>query len=158
MRATRQMEVRAKLKFITPCLGNERNEQRDMMLRGPNGKVVMLQSWWRSSLVFAASALGRFTKEVEHIQVDPEIEGTTSIYRRWYSSSSFKEHEAFLVGSEIEARFWLPSGLRIEDLRALLETAGKYAGLSPYGFKKDYGRFLVASMEAMSSHHGNGQH
>lgn len=150
------MEVSVRLRFTTPCLGNERREQRDLMMRSKDGNVVFLQSWWRCSLAFAAKAMGRFTSEVEQIQADPEIRGNAKIYRRWYSSSSFKEHEAFLVGDEIEARLWLPNGISPDDLKRLLEIAGKYVGLSPYGYKQDFGRFAVVSVEQVGGKIGTG--
>ena len=146
------MEVIAKLRFVTPCLGNERREQRDLMLRSKDGKVIMLQSWWRCSFAFAAKTLGRFTKEVEQIQADPEIKGSTRIFKRWYNASSYKEHEAFLAGEEIEARFCLPNEIKPDDFKSILETAGKYAGLSPYGYKQDYGRFAVISVAPVTWH------
>ena len=147
------MEVVVKLKFTTPSLGNERREQRDLMMRSKDGNVLMLQSWWRCSMAFAAKALGCFTREVEQIQVDPEVKGTTGIYRRWYNSTSFKEHEAFLIGTEIEARMLLPNGIKPSDLRRLLETAGRYVGLSAYGYKENFGRFVVVSVEQVGVKH-----
>lgn len=113
------------------------------MLRSDDGKVLLLQTWWRAGLSYAAQALGRHEREAKDIQAAPEVEGATTIYRRYYGASAFKEHEAFLAGAVIEVKFMLPASLSPESFRNLLETAGRYVGISPYGYKYDFGRFTV---------------
>lgn len=127
--------------------------RRDRMLYS-EGKIIYLQSWWRSSLGYAAQALCRHQKLIDQIQVDPIADGTLSVYKRFYSPTLFKEHEAFLTGTEVEFRFMLPGKLSLEAFRELLETAGKYAGISPYGYKQDYGRFIVIDVYTGSSYKG----
>ena len=117
------------------------------MRRDKDGKIIYLQAWWRATLKFAAHAISRHYKEVEEIQADPLIDGKTSTYRRYYSLDGYKEHEAFLDGDEIVVRFMLPNKLSLEEFRQLLEVAGQYAGISPYGFKQNFGRFVVVSVE-----------
>jgi hypothetical protein len=116
------------------------------MLRDAEGHVVFLQSWWRASLLHAANAIGRWRQEVEAIQADPVIHGQTSIYRRYYKSTEFKAHEAFVVGAEVVVRFLLPYGLDLPQFQELLSVAGRYAGLSPYRGQSDWGRFEVLSV------------
>jgi hypothetical protein len=141
------MELRATLEFTTPCLGNERSADLDRMLRDKEGHVVFLQSWWRSSLRFAAKALGRHQHAVEEIQVDPVVVGALSTYRRFWSATESKQHEAFAAGSTIAVRFMLPNEITKDEFRALLGMAGRYAGISPYGWKQDFGRFVVLEVE-----------
>lgn len=117
------------------------------MLYDKNGEVLYLQSWWRSSLGYAAQALCRHQKLIDKIQADPVARGTVSVYQRYYNPTSFKEHEAFLAGSEVEFRFMLPRKMSLEAFRELLEIAGKYAGISPYGYKQDFGRFTVVDVQ-----------
>lgn len=141
------MEVIVTLRFITPCLGDERREVRDMMHRDADGNIVFLQAWWRASLRYAAQAMGRFQGDVDKIQADPVVAGQTGIYRRFYNPTSFKEHEAFLSGTTMTARFCLPNTVAIDDFKELLALAGRYVGISPYGYKKNFGRFDVVSAE-----------
>lgn len=140
------MEVIAHLRFNTPCLGDQRGQHRDTMRRDADGNVVMLQAWWRSSLRYAAQALGLFHKEVDQVQADPVIVGSTKLYKRYYSLTEFKEHEAFLDGDSIEVKFMLPNNLSVENFRELLSIAGRFAGISPYGFKQNFGRFVVVEL------------
>lgn len=144
------MEVIASIRFTTPSLGNLRNERRDKMLRNAEGKVIYLQSWWRAGLRYAAQARGLPNRVVDAIQADPVVEGTPSVYRRYYSSSAFKEHEAFQTGDILRIRFCLPSKLSIEQFTDLLSCAGRFVGVSPYGYKQDFGRFVVVSVEPVS--------
>lgn len=157
------MEVSAKIRFVTPCLGNERRDQRDLMLRNSDGYVIFLQSWWRCSLRYAANAIGRWQRDADEIQADPVVRGQTSIYRRFWNSNQYKEHESFLAGSVVEVNFLLPSTLGIDEFRQILTTAGRYAGLSPYGYKQDFGRFELLELvrrvhvQTEGHHHPVGQ-
>jgi hypothetical protein len=143
------MLVTARLKFLTPCLGNKRMERRDLMLRDSSGKVLLLQSWWRAGLYYAAQALSRYQKEVGEIQADPVVEGSTTIYRRYYSDTCFKEHEAFDAGSEVTVNFCVPDRISLAAFRELMDIAGKYVGISPYGYKADFGRFVVLEIKPL---------
>ena len=141
------MQVTATIRFLTPSLGNCRNERRDKMLRDQQGRVLYLQSWWRAGLGYAAQALSRFEPDVINIQADPVVEGHPEIYRRYYSESGFKEHEAFLAGAEMKVKFCLPNRISPEDFKELLTVAGRYVGISPYGYRHDFGRFEVVTVE-----------
>jgi hypothetical protein len=142
------------IRFLTPSLGDRRGESRDTLLRDAGGRVLYLQSWWKAGLTFAAQALNRQQKTVRLLQIDPVVAGQTGIYRRYWSASEFKDHEAFLANSTLSARFFLPSGMSPDDLKALLETAGRYVGLSPFGYRQDYGRYTVESVERLGGRHG----
>ena len=139
--------MKVRLKFTTPSLGNVRGEVLDKMLRDPEGDVIFLQSWWRAVLSYGAQAYNRFEKEIDLVQTDPKVKGELSTYRRYWKPNEFKMHEAFLSGTEIEVRFCLPRAIGLEEFKALLTLAGRYVGVSPYGHKQDYGRFLVLSVE-----------
>jgi hypothetical protein len=137
------VEVLARIRFTTPCLGNVRGEKLDRMLRNSEGRVLLLQSWWRAGFAYAAQALCKHQGEIGQLQAAPEISGEVKIHRRFYGPQEFKEHEAFPAGSEIEVRFCLPPKLGLEDFKELLAVAGEYVGISPYGYKQDYGRYVV---------------
>jgi hypothetical protein len=125
------------------------------MLRNAEGSVIFLQSWWRCSLRYAANAIGRWQRDVEQVQADPVVNGQTSIYKRYWNDNSFKEHEAFLAGTTVDVNFLLPSEIGLDDFKRIMETAGRYAGLSPYGYKQDFGRFQVLSVTRREVHAGD---
>jgi hypothetical protein len=141
-------EVVATLRFLSPCLGNVRTVRKSLMLRGEDGKVIFMQTWWRAGLGYAAQALGRWQNEVSKIQTAPEIEGTLGVYNRYYTEKDYQEHEAYVVGSSIKVRFCLPPRLNLEAFKELLTIAGEYVGISPFGYRQDYGRFKVLDVEA----------
>lgn len=141
------MEVKVRLKFTTPSLGNVRGDVLDKMLRDHEGDVIFLQSWWRAVLSYGAQAYNRFEKEIDLVQTDPKVKGELSTYRRYWKPNEFKMHEAFLAGAEIDVRFCLPRAISPEEFKELLTLAGRYVGVSPYGHKQDYGRFIVLSVE-----------
>ena len=141
------MEVKVRLRFTTPSLGNVRGEVLDKMMRDPEGDVIFLQSWWRAVLAYGAQAYNRFEKDIDLVQTDPKVKGELNTFRRYYKPNEFKMHEAFLAGAEIEVRFCLPRVIGPEEFKELLTLAGRYVGVSPYGHKQDYGRFTVVSVE-----------
>lgn len=139
------MEVIATIRFTTPSLGAVRGPV-NKMLRNAEGNVLFLQTWWRAGLGYASQALSRYQNEVTRIQSDPIVEGATTIFKRYYSPTHFQEHEAFDTNAEIRVRFCLPKRVTAEGFHELLSVAGQYVGISPYGFKNDYGRFVVVDV------------
>jgi len=141
------MEVVATIRFTTPCLGNIRGDGPNRMLRNAEGKVILLQTWWRSGLGFAAQALCRYQKEVSEVQTDPVVDGELSVYRRYWAPDKYTEHEAFDAGSELRVRFMLPRKMDVKGFQELLEMSGRYVGISPHGYRQDFGRFSVVSVD-----------
>ena len=144
-------EVVVTLKFTSPCLGNDRREDCDLMLRSSENKVKFFSTWWQNGLRFGAQALNKYQRLVRDVKVDIEIDGTTKIFKRYYGADVYKCHEAFLDGAIIGVTFMLPNGLPIGDFETILTYVGKYIGISPYrGGKKngdcDFGRFVIVEI------------
>jgi hypothetical protein len=102
-----------------------------------------MSSWWSKLFDYGARAFGRQQKLVNSIQVHPIVDGKPKLYKRFYNNLDFKQHEAFLTDDKITVQMMLPSGLSIEDARQIIDTAGQFQGISPYGWKKNFGRFSV---------------
>lgn len=137
------LEVAVKLKFITPCLGNVRKPDYDRFERDDTGTVIFMSSWWREVLQYGAKALGKHQGLVADVRMHSKIIGEVSRFRRYYSDSQYKEHEAFLKGDIIFVKAMLPAGLPADDFQEILRLAGNYRGMSPYGWKDGYGQFEV---------------
>ena len=162
------MEVIATIRFIRPCLGNirqdpSRKETYDRMPRDKGtGKVVFQQTWWRAGLGYAAQALCRFQKDVTNVQTDPFIEGETTVIKRYWrdqgGNDHFTEHEAFDTGTLVKVRFCLPPRIKLADFKELLAMSGRYVGISPYGYREDWGRFLVENVEPVNRSANHGPH
>jgi hypothetical protein len=144
-------EVEITLEFITPCLGNIRRPDIDRFERDSEGNVIFLASWWREVLRYGAQALGRHQGLVKRVRMHARITGDVKQFCRYYSSTAFKTHEAFLAKDCISARAMLPTGLPAEDFREILRLAGEYVGISPYGWKEGYGQFLVKDVAPVAS-------
>ena len=146
------MIVDVKLRFITPSLGNVRERECDRMIKDKEGNVIYMQSWWHGTLRYGAKALNRFYSEVEQVQVSPIVTGTLSLFKRFYAPDRFTYHEAFAAGDVISVSFSLPDRIDAAAFKELLEVGGKYVGISPYGYRDDYGRFAVVSVEVHDRH------
>jgi hypothetical protein len=142
------IEVQAKLRFNNYCLGNRRHKRANRMLRDPEGRVIFMPMWWQSLMRYAAKVLSRHHKIVDLIDWDPVIDGQTKMYRRYYGNEErFQPHEAFFPGDIIGVNAVLPTELSISDFSQLLDIAGRYKGMSPYGGEKKYGTFEVMDVQ-----------
>jgi hypothetical protein len=144
--------VDVKLRFLTPCLGNVRERECDRMIKDQDGNVIFMQSWWRGCLKYGAKALNHFFSEVDQVQASPIVTGTLSLFKRFYAPDKFTYHECFKAGEVITVSFCLPDRINPESFRELLEVGGRYVGVSPYGYRADFGRFTVLSVEPSCSH------
>lgn len=146
------MIVEVKIRFITPCLGNVRERECDRMIKDTEGNVVFMQSWWRGCLKYGAKALNRFFNEVDQVQASPIVTGALSLFKRFYAPEKFTYHECFAAGDVITVSFCLPDRITPQAFRELLEVGGTYVGISPYGYRADFGRFTVLSVEPGDGH------
>lgn len=137
------IEVQAKLRFNNYCLGNRRVRRIDKMLRDPDGRVMFMPVWWQALMRYAAKVLNRHHATVSKIDWDPVIDGDTRIHRRYYKPERFQKHEAFFPGDIIGVNVVLPDDLPIDDFSQLLDIAGRYRGISPYGTERKYGTFEI---------------
>jgi hypothetical protein len=137
----RQITVR--LKFVTPCLGHIRKPDKDQFERDAAGNVIFMNSWWRKVLEFGAQAYGKHQALISAVRFDSVILGTVQTFKRFYGAQAFKEHEAFLPGTEITIRVVIPDGMVEAEFIEILKVAGRYKGISPYGWQDGYGRFDV---------------
>jgi len=139
-------EVAVKIKFITPCLGGIRRPDYDRFERDGSGAVIFMASWWRRILVYGAKAFGKHQKLVRQVRMNSRIEGHVQRFKRFYAANRWTEHEAFMTGDEIVIRAMLPNGLPPNEFRTIINLAGEYRGISPYGWQDGYGRFEVSAL------------
>jgi hypothetical protein len=139
-------EVEIRLRFTTPCLGHVRHDDYDRFLYDATGAVTFMSSWWLESLRYGAQGLGRHQHAISDILFDSKIAGDVKKFKRYYSTDKYKEHEAFLTGTDIVVTAMVPDGVPINDLNTILTIAGKYRGISPYGWRTGYGRFDVINV------------
>ena len=149
-------EAEIRLTFDEPCLGNERfpDPEPNRMARNVENNVIFRQVWWRTLLTNAAEAYSKHQGRVKVILWTPEVDGTVKLYKRYYYTGTinqrvrrFKHHEAFLRGDTIGVKALVPDDIPIEDLKEILEIAGKYFGISPFGWNRGYGKFTVKEVK-----------
>ena len=148
-------EVDIRLSFIEPCLGNERypDPEPNRMLRNTEGTVVFMQAWWRTVLLKAAQAYGKHQDRVKQVRWTPEIDGTVKLFTRYYFVKAnntrvqhAKAHEAFERGDVIGVRALVPDDVPLVEFREILQLAGTYFGISPFGWRRGFGKFNVVEM------------
>jgi len=117
------------------------------MLRDPEQRVIFKPVWWQSLMRYAAKVLNRHHDAVKGIDWDPVIDGDTRLFRRYYRPRQYMLHEAFYPGDVIGVNVVLPDRLTIADFTQLLDVAGRYKGISPYGSDQKYGTFEVMDVK-----------
>jgi hypothetical protein len=140
-------EIEIVLEFTQHCLGDARYKNRSRMLRAPDGRVMLLASWWAALFKYAAQVLNRHHDAVTEIDWDPIVDGETSEYKRYYAPGKWTLHEAFYPGDEITVKAVVPSSIPLEDVAEMLRISGRYRGISPYRKDKQYGTFTVVSVK-----------
>ena len=152
-------EVKVLLRFTTPCLGAVKRYRNGLgtvfcFERTPGGQVMFPQTWWRAILVHAARIKNIPVTPIRHIEWSPAIDGSPRPWQRYLQDSDRPEgarrvyavHEAFMPGRDIGVECVLPVDLTVSTFAALMETAGKFRGISPYK-PGEYGRFTVVSVQ-----------
>ena len=147
-------EVTVTIRFIRECLGAERRHlegEGDVFCMHRAGEsVIFLPSWWKAITRYAAQVLNQPQSLIDRIDWDPVIVGMPRRWRRYFPTEPTKaserrryaKHEAFRAGDVIYVNCVLPDGLSPADFRSVLETAGKYKGISPYR-PGQFGNFQV---------------
>lgn len=147
--------VEARIRFLSPCLGAVRRTTRNgvlySMLRDLDGRVIFLPTWWQSILRFAAKVQNRHQDVVGRITWEVTVKGNPSRYRRYLSKQKtngghrYAVHEAFQIGNEVSVCCVLPDAVSSAAFRELLDTAGRYRGISPFQ-PGTFGRFEVVNV------------
>ena len=140
-------EVNIVLQFNQHCLGDCRYKNKSKMLRDPNGRVMLLSSWWAALMRYAAQVFNRHHESVKEIDWDAIVEGDTSDYKRYYAPGKFTVHESFYPGDIITVHAVIPETIPLEDVAEMLRISGRYRGISPYRKDNQYGTFDVISVE-----------
>jgi hypothetical protein len=142
-------EILVRLRFLTPCLGHLRAHDCDRFERDADDNVIFMNTWWRQLFDYGAKAVGKHQRDVQSVRVHPVVAGDVSKFKRYYGPNKYKLHEAFKIGSEISVRIMLPDSLPVDDFLIILEKAGGYRGISPYGWAKGFGQFEVTHHEVL---------
>lgn len=150
-------EVCIRIEFSSECLGNIRkpDPEPNLMLRDQAGTVIFNQSWWRSATKRAADVFGKHQMKIREVRWTPEVDGTIKLYDRYYFANGerhIKQHEAFLVGDVVGVRALVPDDIPIDDFESIMSVAGRYFGISPFGWRKGKGRFKVLEVERFGNH------
>lgn len=150
-------EVTFCIRFTTPCLGNVRAQEVDKLNRDTEGNIIFMPSWWQRVIVSAANAINLAQGLVRQISWDIVVyraRKQVTIFDRSYTERKGSDfvhgsarHEALLVGAAVWINVLLPDGIPLDNFRSLLEAAGRYYGISPFGHRLGFGRFEVLNVK-----------
>ena len=148
-------ELTVRIRFDTPCLGNVKRRANCTGVGEPwpvfqlprmqDGRIRLETSWWRSSLRFAADVLCRHQSSVSQIHLDPGVSGQPSakMFKRFVGGRKYIKHEAFLDGAFMEISCVVPDTISNDDFEQLMRLVGRFKGISPFQFERQYGLFSV---------------
>jgi hypothetical protein len=150
-------EVTVRIEFISHCLGNVRRTITENGKEWPvfylprlKDQVRFEATWWAQKMRFAAQILNKHHRLVKDIAFDLVVDGRASndveqFFKRYTAKTNFVRHECFAEGTVIGVNCVVPDDISDNDLWQLMETIGKYKGISPYGHN-EYGHFTVISV------------
>jgi hypothetical protein len=152
-------ELMVRIRFTSHCLGNVRKHYREkgrlrnyyVLPRNPDDKVIFMPTWWASTMRRAAEILCKHHNEVRQIRFALEVDGNPrpipdQLFRRYFESDKFSQHEAFYPGDVIGVTCVVPTAIDDDDFRRLMTIAGKYCGMSPGQPNKEFGYYVVESV------------
>lgn len=154
------LEYLLEIAFVSPCLGNTRRELARpgaprrhywALPRTPSGHITFQPTWWQANLRKSATVLSRAAPGLAQVRFDPQISGVPqaarpeNFYRRYYTDKIYALHEAFFPGEVIGVRVLVPLELPVDLLRQVLETSGRFYGISP-AKPGEFGHFQVQQL------------
>jgi hypothetical protein len=149
------MQVTVRLVFITHCLGGETYKSIMRFSRDPDGCILFNRVWWHRCLEYG-NQRSKEPMDLELIkQILPSptiniIEGDTVRYRKSYTRSGERReqsYEALPPGAVVEVGFLLPDEISTNQFIALLSICGEYVGISPSGWRGDFGKFKISGYQ-----------
>jgi hypothetical protein len=140
------------IEFITHCLASGKIENaHDEFRKDSEGNLVWQQSWWYSALTQAINLSSIRGVRPADLNINPIVEAETELFKRKYGADKFRTHEAILPGTRVTFEAVVADHITESVLENILERAGKYVGLSPYGFNLGYGKFNTIEVNVAPS-------
>ena len=140
------------VEFLRHVLANDTVEsKRDVFQHAGDGSLVFKQSWWYSAFSAALPGTGLRGIKPGHICMDLIVDAKTQRYYRHYGKGQVRVHEAIMPGTKVTFQALVEDHVTESALRTLLDRVGRFVGLSPYGHKLGYGKFLLVTVEVGAS-------
>lgn len=141
------IELGVTVRFLSPSLGSAKRPGDGVFLltRSPDGRIVFPATWHYANLSRAARLINRYQHAVGQLAWDPFVcyEGQTPLYRRYTGPTRYAQHESLPIGARVTFAVTAPNDVGADGLSLLMEKAGKFYGLSPFGVNCGFGRFEV---------------
>ena len=133
------------LEFTTHVLANGIGPEgkKDHFQRDSLNNLIWQQSWWYSAFTQAIELARVRGIKAADIHMNLAVKAPTELYRRHYGDDKFRVHEAIMPGSKVTFEAVVADHVTGSSLSSILDKMGKYVGLSPYGFRLGFGKFLV---------------
>lgn len=141
------------LEFTRHVLANENGPDgvRDKFQRDSQGKLIFQQAWFYSAFAQAISLTRVRGIKPGDFHMDLTVDAPTEMYKRKYGEDKFRTHEAIMPGTQVKFNAIVADHVTQSTLELLLDRMGKFVGLSPYGYKLGYGRFITKLVEVAPS-------
>lgn len=148
--------VEITIKFTSPMLANSLHPEDgpdavDTFRRDPTG-AIMLQQNQIFAMLSVAKNLSGSSVRVGSINFNLGFTANTEVFHRRYTKDNMplvRKHQSVAEGVSIALQMFIPDDTETDDVQKLFAVAGAYVGLSPYGHKLGYGRFVVTGVHEL---------
>ena len=116
--------------------------------RDHNGNLLWEQRWWYSAFKNAIDYCHMKGIKAADICMDLSFKARTEEFtHNWGQKKGVMSSEAIPPGTTVAFNAMVADYITESMLRNLLDTMGRYIGLSPYGHGMGYGRFTLLDIE-----------
>ena len=138
-------KIKIKINFDTPCLSSKSDQEDISRFDKVEDKILVFPyPWFYSAITDAINLLDLKDIKPSSFNVDVHVVcESITILNRSYGRDKYRKHEALPIGTGLTFNLLVANHISDELTREIIETIGKYIGLSPFGHTLGYGRFTV---------------
>lgn len=146
-------KVRLVIKFKSQCLGHiPKTNEYFMFPRDAEGKVMIMQSWWRASLRKATEQLEQppspeLKQLSQRILLETKCVECSTVMTKEMPQGKQVTYDCFPIGAILDLNFLVPLGISDAAIRQAFERVGSWIGLSPRHAGEGYGRYEILKFE-----------
>lgn len=137
------------IEFVSHCLagGIGPDGTRDRFQRTSDNRIVAQPSWWHAALTRAITLSHLTDVRAIDITVEPTFEAPTELWDFHFAPKQSRCHEAIMPGTRVRFCAIVADHVTEQTLTTILDRMGRFVGLSPFGYRMGFGKFVLRSVQ-----------
>ena len=145
-------DMKITIEFLTPCLVLSKIDRKtncEYFDRDSHGDIIWNSGWWRSAINKTVDMFDIESLSSQDFTWALPVKCTTDKHKvkcHGKRHIRYRKHECIPVGVPVTFEAAVSDTVDEADAEDLFTRVGKYVGMSPYGYKLGYGKFIVLSI------------